>query len=341
MLIADASDSRIEKALLEHGSHSLAYSTVQDGMEYFINSAGYIAYNRCNRLGCRSTVVLGDPVSARENKPELLKQFTERFPDSVFWQISQDTAETLSKLGYYVNDLGLDTIVNLSEFEGTWKTHKSIRREARKAQRAGIVVAEQRIADVNSEELRAVNQSWLQSKSNNNPGQRFLTRPLVLSQERDVRYFFAYENERLIGYRFFDPLYHSGNVIGYYADITRVATSAPSGVSYLLALTAIRKFKDEGYTKLTLGFSPFARIEDSNEFKFSKFAHNMFRIMYSKWEKVYGFQGLHDHKNRFHGKHEKVYFASRSPVPVSGILAGYYLTGVDPFKQTLKGLFKL
>jgi len=321
-----------------YGEHTLAYSTLQDGMEYFEAFDGFIAFKRGGIKLLSTTGVLDSPIVRQDNLENLLQAFVHRYPKAVFYQIDGNTAKVLDRLGYFINEFGTDTIVDLQKFQGSWKSHKSIRRAAKKAEKAGVVVEELPMDRVPKSALEYVASEWTQQKVNQNEGQSFLTRPLVLTVEEDVRSFFAKQGDTVVGYRFFDPLYREGEVVGYYADINRILPDAPQGTSYLLALTAINKFKEEKKEKLALGFSPFAGIEPVEDMRTSKIMHLYFKWMYEKWNDIYNFKGLENHKSRFHGRDEKVYFACKSPRGFLPIFNGYLMTGINPVSQLMQSI---
>lgn len=322
------------KLVQTYGSHSLAYSTLQAGMEYFDTAQGYIAY--CKHTSClgKTVAVLGDPIASSDHFAQIIYLFAKQFPQAIFWQLGRQAASVLSELGFYVNDAGLDSVVDLQAFCGSWRTHSSLRRAANKATRHSVVVREQVLREVPKSELERVSESWLAVRKNRN--QRFLTRPLVLAPEPDVRHFFAFQGSRLVGYRVFDPLYSYGEVIGYYADAVRVRPDAPPGTTCKIMLEAIHTFKAEGKQTLTLGYSPFAEMRLSSGFNSSPLTYWFCSFTYHNLEKIYRQKGLSSHKRRFHGVEQKVYLASKSLFPLKDIISTCYLTGINLPRQLFK-----
>ena len=78
-----------------YGSHSLAYSTLQPGLEYFDTEGGFLAYRRKGIPGMRFVVVLGDPVAQPRSVGGLIDAFLERFPDACFLPVGAPTAAIL------------------------------------------------------------------------------------------------------------------------------------------------------------------------------------------------------------------------------------------------------
>src|SRR2546428_8927617 len=73
--------------LKRYGREALAYATLQQGMEYFVNDDGYAAYTSVSHpLFARKTkkIVLSDPVCAPENYTRFVRHFLEHFPRAAF-----------------------------------------------------------------------------------------------------------------------------------------------------------------------------------------------------------------------------------------------------------------
>jgi len=63
--------------LTRHGQSSLAYATLQDGMEYFIDEAGYVAYTTVQHPVFSPKprrITLSDPVCAPENLGKIVRK---------------------------------------------------------------------------------------------------------------------------------------------------------------------------------------------------------------------------------------------------------------------------
>src|SRR5207302_7000090 len=92
--------------LKQHGRESLAYATLQAGMEYFIDETGYIAFTTVQHpvfAPKSKRIVLSDPVCARADVPKIVKRFLADNPRAAFGVISESCAEVLRPLGFKVN----------------------------------------------------------------------------------------------------------------------------------------------------------------------------------------------------------------------------------------------
>src|SRR3954471_6519264 len=109
--------SRHEKWILlsphlsRHGREALAYSTLQEGLEYFIDDTGYIAFTTVRHpVLARKTrrMVLSDPVCAADDYEKLIKAFLADHPYVAFVVISEACAAVLRRLGFKVNTIGYE-----------------------------------------------------------------------------------------------------------------------------------------------------------------------------------------------------------------------------------------
>ena len=70
--------------LKQFGSHCMAYSTLQPGMEYFdLPAVGYLAYMTHGR----TRFVLGEPICAEADSPRLMDEALRDHCDTCFVQI--------------------------------------------------------------------------------------------------------------------------------------------------------------------------------------------------------------------------------------------------------------
>jgi len=105
----DRSHSERLSLLRNYGSWTMAYSTLQSGLQYFDVEDGFIAYKRLDK---KHLFVLSDPVCPKAAIPEILKRFVTQYPYSCFLQISESTAKYLISSGFYANVMGTETILS-------------------------------------------------------------------------------------------------------------------------------------------------------------------------------------------------------------------------------------
>lgn len=331
----ESSDSAIdlEKRLhlfRQHGDFSIAYSTaVQPCLEYFGDEHGYIAFRK--RWGC--VFVLGDVVAPESTRASLLDQFLKQHPRASFCQVQHSTATLLAERGYYVNEIGIDTTIQLQEYTFAGKSKEWLRYAANWTDRRDyrIVESEFESAPSLTDEVELVSEAWRKTRTVKRKEVRFLNRPIVMQDESDVRKFFFYapDGQQLLAFVFLDPIYLHGERIGYVTSIKRRHPDAPIYAEQALMKRIIETLQAEGVQQLKLGLSPLAQIEDKT-FRKSWLLHKWFRYSFSAgWVNRYFYHlaGHAAYKQRFRGEEEKLYMAGHGFNPLR-MLAMVSLCGI-------------
>lgn len=261
----------------------------------------------------------------------------EQHQSPVFIHITKKTAETLSKLGFAINEIGVETIVDVQTFSLAGGGKEFLRSQRNRAANDGLVIREQPCSEVPLQLLKDITAQWMVRKVNTED-LSFLVRPAIYDDEPDVRKFFAYKDDRLVGFNFFDPIYRDGTVIGYLDNTHRCASDFSYSIPDCINLEAIRIFKTEGKEILSLGFSPLHALDDSGEFRFSAPLKKTLKYFYENANFLYDFKGAAFHKSRYRpgteGCHDiKIYLACQSPVPVLHTDKVFKKCGIDPIKR--------
>lgn len=345
MVTSLETDSRISY-LKRYGNHLLAYASLQDGLDFYLEApVGYIAFRSTDRLLSRP-LVFGDPICDSHFKNKLLESFIIKHPNPIFLQVSRHTAEVLSTRGFLINEFGVETFINVQDYDllGPHKAH--LRRAVHCAERDGIKIEE--LADSPSirEQARKISEVWLGNKAVNFGELRFLLRPPVYEAEMDVRKFYALEDNKIIGFVFFDPIYANGRVISYLANIERCLHDRSSSVIDCIIIHALNVFKQEGLTELSLALSPLASISDSGDLPYGKGLKQCLSLCYKHGGFLYRFQENASHKRRYRpdlpgAREEKVYFAFQGAFSIRTTYEVFSVIGFRPIKQLLNYVNRL
>jgi phosphatidylglycerol lysyltransferase len=290
--------------LRQHGTFTLAYSaTVQEGLQYFGNDNGFIAY----KMVGRTAFALGDPVTSPEHREMIIRAFVKEKSDVCFCQTSRSTAELLAAMGFKVNELGTDTRIDLTNYK-----RKSLRSALKRATNNGHVIKECAAASVGVAAIEHVSDCWRQTRTYKDREVGFINRPIVLGDEVDVRKFYAFDPDgKLVAFAFFDPVYRDGQVIGYSTSFKRRLPNSDPFINGAVLQAAIDAFRREGRTWLHLGLAPLADVEDK-DFRHSRALSWGFRkafasALFNRF--VYPLQGHALHKREYRGVAEQTYFA--------------------------------
>jgi lysylphosphatidylglycerol synthetase-like protein (DUF2156 family) len=280
---------------------------------------GFISYFEQKFLRSTYNIVFTNPVCAPANSRPLLELFLESSKrKTMFFGIDHHTAETLAELGYKTNHIGPEYWLPVQEFKVEGKGKKHLRWAKNLGER-GFTVKEQPWSDVSGDEVRSISNQWRRKKAIKHRELRLLTRPPEFKDEWRVRKFYCYKDGVLVGYVFFDPHFENGETIGYCANILRGNPEIkPNGFLDFTILEAMKVFKKEGVRYLSLGFSPLHDLRKTpHEIPAIRTIANLF---YTYGSKVYSFQTLAFHKNRYRPEQTEMYVAVKG-ISVPSVVA--------------------
>lgn len=329
-----------------YGKGSLAYSSMQKGIKYFMQSEfGYVPYVSLDKKGDR-VVVLADPICKHDRRKTLLEEFLKEHTDPIFLHICHDTAQVLSELGFFVNQFGVETIIDLQQFDLVGNKKQQLRQARNKGEKDGLTVVEvQAVDDKRLKELKKVSNDWLKSSVVNTGELRFIVRPIVYVDEWDVRKFVALKDDQIVGFVFFDPMYEEGQVIGYLANQLRSNLDRSYSVADFIILKAIEQFKAEGKRELSLGLSPLYKVGDAEDFRHSRLLAEHFKYCFDNANFLYNFRNLAGHKRKYRpellgAREEKVYCAMKTTFSLLKMFSVYQVLGINPLTQTISHIKK-
>jgi len=300
----DLSSERRLSLLRQHGTFTNAYSVAfQDGVEYFGNAHGFLAY----KMVWGTALVLADPLVAPEHCERLIREFVRVQSNVCFCQVSRPTAVILSGMGYTVNEMGTETWIDLADYK-----RRILRRALKRVTDNGYVIKEGSSVSVGIDSIESVSERWRRTRTYKKREVCFLNRPIVLGDEVDVRKFFAFDRDgNLVAFSFFDPVYQDGRVESYLTAFKRRLPEADPLVCSAIIQFAIDTFRQEGRKSLYFGLSPLADIEDK-EFRHGGLTSSTFRYLYKSRlfnRYIYPLMGHAAHKRDYGGAAEQTYLA--------------------------------
>jgi len=314
-------DERL-RLLRRHGDFSLAYSTaVQNGLSYFGDSEGYIAF--ASKMG--GHFALGDPVAAPEARQHYIRRFVEAARAPWFVQVGEDTARVLSGMGYRVNRMGIDTRLDLARHDFSGKPNETVRYSERWLFKKGYSIVEDDGSVASLDHVKKLSAEWLAERIVKRWEMRFLNRPFQPEASEGMRRFMLVDPDgQSVALLDFDPLYSGGDIAGYTTSFKRKLVGTTPHAEIGLTKFAVDRFRKEGHRIVTLGLSPLADIKPSG-FSESGFWRTMFARAYdskSVNSRIFNLQGQAAFKRRFHGAEEPTYIAFRkgSVMEMTGLL---------------------
>jgi len=315
--------------LRRYGREALAYATLQEGMEYFLDDAGYIAYTSVRHpVFARKPkrITLSDPICAPEDLRGIIQRFLVQDRRAVFAVISEHCAEVLRPLGFKVNCIGCEPELPIQNYntQGNWKELDLIKRARNEVRREGIVIREETAATLNKQGLAAVSAKWISTKLINDREVWLYARRPVFDHEEDVRKFVAYDKEgRVVGFVFYDPMYQAGKVFGYSANIVRCDEQRYGRLATAVHMVAMETFKAEGKEVLNLLLSPFVKL-NQGRYNDDFGSRIFFRLCERYGNNIYNFKGLSFHKSKYRGVDKPLYYASNSLWPSNDVYLAYH-----------------
>jgi phosphatidylglycerol lysyltransferase len=259
--------------------------------------------------------VLGDPVCDPSQGAALIDRFIAAHGKPMFCQVSQPIAEILHERGYWINTMGIDTTLNLADYDFAGKKKEWLRYAGNWIDRRGYQIIEASFAEVTADCVAEISEAWRQTRVINQKEVRFLNRPIMLTDEPDVRKFFLRDPDgQLLAFVFLDPLYRDGKIIGYATAFKRRHPAAPQYAEQAIMKHIIETLQLESVEQLSLGLSPLASLGDrsSSPFRSSWTTHWLFEKTFAsrkanRW--YYNVAGHADYKRRFYGTEHPCYLA--------------------------------
>lgn len=305
----------------KYGSHCMSFSTLQPNMKFFdMPGKGFIAYMQ--KWG--NQMVLSDPICRPEDREALIGAFLAKFKRTGFIQITEPVARLIhERFGFYTTQFGIETVIDLESWNLSGKKKQILRTSLNQARKKGIVIRE------NPEETRhhELSQKWIATRKIKNREIGFLIRPMVMDHEENTRKFFAYEDDELIGFVFFDPIYKDGEIVSYVPNISRFSHDFRQGIFYALITHAIDTFKKEGLKEVNLGLSILV-LDDENASCESGLLKKAERLIFRYGNFIYNFKGIAFTKSRFEGKTNRFYRGHKWRFPALKLLTMFKLSNV-------------
>ena len=314
--------------LTQYGEGSLAYATLQEGMEYFVTDDGYLSYTSVQHpVFARKTkrIVLSDPICAPQNYARLVSDFLKHSPRIAFAVISERCAEALRGMGFKVNCLGYEPEIAIQTYNtrGNWKELDLIKRARNEAKREGITIREENGAELKKADFDEVSAKWISTKKVNDREIWIYARRPVFGHEQDVRKFVAHDKAgQVAGFAFYDPMYRDGKVFGYSANISRCDEQKYGRLATAIHMEAIEKFKPEGKDVLNLLLAPFVKL-DLGKYNEDFGTKLFFKLSARFGNNIYNFKGLSFHKSKYRGTEKPLYWASNSLLPSNDVYLAF------------------
>ncbi len=267
--------------------------------DYFINKEqnAAIAYKPHNR----SALIVGDPAGDEREFESMLKQFEEvcyvNDWSPVLVHIENKFRDLYESIGFEMQKLGEEAIVNLSHFNSSVRSNKYFRNIEKRFNNAGYtyeVLKAPHSPEIISR-LRSISNDWLKA-----PGRT--ERGLVMgyfsnSYMQQCNIIVAKDDQgRIMGFINQVPSY---DVTEANYDLLRHSHGSLGNINDFLLLSFISECTKQNYKTLNLGLCPLSGMDRSSNEE-QKTLDRLMNFTYSNGDRLYSFSGL----KRFKAKYE-------------------------------------
>ncbi|HKP92215.1 MAG TPA: DUF2156 domain-containing protein [Thermoleophilaceae bacterium] len=274
-------DRRVLELLAEHGDHSSAFLTFNDGTEHYLDPAidGFVAYRPA---GGRHVVQLCGPVAAADDRPRLLESF-KRWAKSegrriTAVQLLREDGELYARSGFTVNQFGTSYGIELERFTLRGTRFMKLRNKLKRSKRLGVTVEELAPGERPEAPLAEVDRTWLKAKGRLAKELRFMVGERAGRGAAERRVFVARREGETIAYVTYSPVW--GSRPGWLYDLTRRRPDSPPGTVELIFHTALERLQEEGVRWLHLGLTPYVGFSHDHEIPgYNRVAHTIMEQM--------------------------------------------------------------
>lgn len=245
--------------LLEnYGKDSLSYFALHDKKLFFFSSTGqsFLSYTIIERIA----LVSGDPIGPAHEIPLLLKEFKFFVKGanliSCFLAVNNETLQNLLELGHEHMRIGKEAVISLTNFKKNL-LKKKVRRAERYISNQGIECRIFKRKDIPAfylDQLHMVSEEWLKEKGGKEKRYTMTLGRIPSELDPDCEIAIALQNERVIGYLTFVPVYATH---GLSLDAARKIKDAPNGLIEFLLIQSFEHFKNHEIMTISLNFVTF------------------------------------------------------------------------------------
>jgi phosphatidylglycerol lysyltransferase len=317
-----APDDAVERAVREHGSHSLAAMAAQEDKHHLLvaGGRGLVAYAVRRHVAFAA----GDPLCADADLEAGAREWIEHCRRNGWtpcvYEAAEERIPLYRALGLRSLRMAEEALVDLRSFSLAGGARAALRSMVHKAARLGLEVRRYdraiRPEPAIDAQLAAISDEWLQGKRVGEMG--FTLGRFSLDALDRVFVFVCLEGDRVLAFTSWRP-YRDGRAA--LLDLMRRRTDAPSGAMDLLVVRALEELRASGLEEASLANAPLADLHEPEGMVARALAAVAPRL-----RRVYGYESLLRFKKKFGPRWEGRYlvYPHESALP----RIAYALTGV-------------
>lgn len=284
--------------LLEsYGKDSLSYFALHDKKLFYFSSSGqsFLSYIVKGKIA----LVSGDPIGPNDDIPLLLKEFNYFVKGSnlisCFLAVNNETLENLVEMGHKHLHIGKEAIIALNNFNKSL-LKKKVRRAERYILNQGVICRIYKRKDIPTQylsQLQPIAEEWLQARGGKEKRFSMTLGRIPTDMDPDCEIVLALQNENVIGYLTFVPVYTQK---GLSLDAARKRKNAPNGLIEFLLLQCLEQFKIQGINTVSLNFATFHQSTSNN---YKPVLQILYSHLYKVLGRIYKTNNLYTFNNKF------------------------------------------
>lgn len=294
-----SSDDDLEKVslfLLENNGNELTHLIFMGDKKLFWACQNKVLFSY--QIAGTYLVVLGEPIGAEDLFEEAFNEF-EVFADYhgyslCFYEATQKYMPLFHDYGYDFFKIGEEATVELTKFELSSPTNKSLRNVKNRLDREGFIFEIlQNKEDIQPyiEDLKNISDKWLEGRKEKKFSLGFFDEKYLYKSSIAI---IKDSQETIVAFANLMPSYREKEMISI--DLMRHTPDSPNGIMDYLFLNLIIYSKNEGYKNFNLGMAPLLNVGKTF---FSREIESLSSLVYNHGAKIYSFDGLFKYKNKF------------------------------------------
>ncbi len=289
----------VHQFLRRYGRNSMSSLLLYEEIKYYFcdSAEAIIGYNDTSKL----LIGIGEPICREEDYRVATLEFInfgkKTNKDCVFIMASEQFTQMVRDIGFLTIQIGEDFIYEVQTYAPRGNYAKKVRSATNQVRKRGAVVKEyapviERDKSL-EDEFQTIANRWI--KSHRFKSNAYLIGLKFFDFYTIKRYFYVEFENKIVAFLTCLPIYARNGYL--FEDLIR-DPSAPNGVSELMVLEAINKFKENGKSMATFGLSPKLETIGSNDLS------GLSRVITNSTIKVintvFRLRSLHHYRKKYH-----------------------------------------
>lgn len=316
-LRSDEEHKNARDLVVRISTNPASYICLMKDKQLFFSDSGnsFIAYKVSGTIA----VCLADPIAAEDEKVSIVSSFESMLKQKgltpAYLSVSHSYKNIFQKLGYKSLKIGEDAIVKTSSFSLIGKRVEDIRHGVSRMQREGIHYKWFKLTEIPqnlSLDLKVMHTRWIESKKIS--GLTFSVDFFPLPKEPEAYLLAGYSKENILLAAF--SFFPYNDKKGYSLDLMLRGTESINGLMEASIAEAIRFFKEQNVSDLSLGVAPLADVNPQQE---KGLLNKTTTFLFNNFNQFYNYQSLFKFKDKFAPNWEDRYLVYKSDMKLVSI----------------------